>query len=321
MVKSDSIQRLKLHLVCLPSPFPAAALPLFGRNDQPKETRYGLPASSGVQTPLNLILPIKSWLQLEELHAVLRITENKSTSAADSIGTLHFARFFDFRDNNQMGFFTTYDGAFEDYMHDFLKDIGPLFEVLNKHVVDPAPSPIEKYPEQWIKWATDRNVRVSAFIVPTPIYRFRTSERVPDNQGSGEHRKTIAFTLVMQTESPQHLAAASQLITGLLPKFYAALDAIGTVHSARFVPMGQSALVLILEHDGTLEQFCTDALGQLGPVFDDLLTNVTDPPPDLFKKRRCFHDWVAAHNLESWVFYTGYPTLSVRDILASAKAA
>jgi hypothetical protein len=282
-----------------------------------------LPAGSGVQTPLNLILPIKSWLQLEELHAVLRITENKSAGAADSIGTLHFSRFFDFHDNNQMGFFTTFDGTFEDYMHDFLKDIGPIFEILNKHVVNPAPSPIEKYPEEWIKWATQCNVPSIGFYSAYPnlsVQDIRT--RAGITKGAINSGKQAPLTLVMRTKSPQHLAAASQLITESLPKFYAAMDAIGTVHSARFVPMGQTALLLILEHDGSLEQFCTDALGQLGPVFDDLLTNVTDPPPGPVQKNAAaFTSWVAANNLKSWVFYTGYPTLSVRDVLASAKAA
>jgi hypothetical protein len=279
--------------------------------------------SNSTQTPLNLILSIKSWLQLEELHTVLKITENSSARAADSIGTLHFARFFDFHDNNQMGFFTTYDGSFEDYMHDFLKDIGPVFEILNKHVVDPAPSPIEKHPEEWIKWATQRNVEGIGFYSAYPtlsVQDIRT--RAGITQGAANRGKQSPLTLVLPTKSPEHLAAASQLIASALPKFYAAADTIGTVHSARFVPMGTKALVFIAEHDGTLGELSDNVSMHLGPQFDDIFANVVDPPPSPVQSNaRPFGEWVASHNLKSWVFYTGYPTLSVKDIKAQAAKA
>jgi len=281
------------------------------------------PVGNSVQTPLNLILPIKSWLQLEELHTVLRLTEKKSAGAADSIGTLHFARFFDLHDNNQMGFFTTYDGTFEDYMHDFLKDIGDIFEILNKHVVEPAPSPIEKHLEEWIKWATQRNIEGIGFYSAYPNLSVQDiRSRAGITSGAVNSGKQSPLTLVLPTKSPEHLMAASQLITQALPKFYAAANAIGTVHSARFVPMGSSALTLIAEYDGTLGQLCDDVSKQIGPLFDGIFTNVTDPPPTPVQKNAgAFGDWVARHNLKSWVFYTGYPTLSVKDILAQAAKA
>ena len=42
----------------------------------------------------------------------------------DSVGTPHFAQFVPLEDQ-QLGFFTVYDGAFDKYIMDFTKNIGP----------------------------------------------------------------------------------------------------------------------------------------------------------------------------------------------------
>ena len=185
-----------------------------------------LPTGNGVQTPLNLILPIKSWLGLEELDTILYVKLQQITKDADTVGTLHFARFFNFHDNNQLGFFTAYDGKFEDYMHDFLKYLAPIFNFLNDHVVDPSPSPVEKNAETWIKWAIDRDLEGIGFYSAYPtlsVQDIRTRNGV--TQGSTKPNQS-PLTLVLPTKSPQHLAAASQLITNALPQFYGAADAI-----------------------------------------------------------------------------------------------
>lgn len=281
-----------------------------------------LPAGNGVQTPLNLILPIKSWLGLEELDAILHLKLQQISKDADTVGTLHFARFFNFHDNNQIGFFTVYDGKFEDYMHDFLKYLAPVFNFLNDHVVDPSPSPVEKNAETWIKWAMDRDLEGIGFYSAYPtlsVQDIRTRAGV--SQGSMKPNQS-PLALVLPTKSPQHLAAASQLITNALPQFYGAADAMGTLHFARFVPMGTTALVLIAEYDGTFNKLIQDLATRIGPTLDQLFENVVDPPKTSVQKDTpAFASWDTAHNIKPWTFYAAYPTLSVQDVLRKAKAA
>lgn len=281
-----------------------------------------LPAGNGVQTPLNLILPIKSWLALKELEAVIHLKTGEMFETADKIGTLHFGRFFDFRDHNQMGFFTAYDGDFKSYMQDFLKYLGPVFNLLMKHTVNPSPLPVEKNADAWMKWTEEHEVEGIGFYSAYPTL---TAQDIRARHGvltGGAEGIQSPLTLALSVKSPAHLAAASQLIAQSLPKMYEAADTIGRVHFARFVPMGTTALVFVSEYDGDLEKHIQDLTMNLGPLFDKIFESVVDPPPTPAQKNApAFAHWVKAHNIKTWAFYSAYPSLSVQDIRAGAAKA
>jgi hypothetical protein len=69
-----------------------------------------------------------------------------------SVGTPHFAQFVPLEDQ-QLGFFTVYDGAFDKYIMDFTKNIGEVFDVIFKFTKDPPPSPCRKYVQEFIDFA------------------------------------------------------------------------------------------------------------------------------------------------------------------------
>jgi hypothetical protein len=119
----------------------------------------------------------------------------------------------------------------------------------------------------------------------------------------------------MPVKSPNHLAAATQLITRSWTKFCEAADTMGTIHYARFVPFGTSALGFISTHDGRFDQHVQDLSTNLGPLFDELLENVVDPPPTPVQNNSAaFAKWIGRHNIKPWWFYSAYPALSVQDI-------
>jgi hypothetical protein len=90
---------------------------------------------------------------------------------------------------------------------------------------------------------------------------------------------------------------------------------MGTIHFARFVPMGTTALAFISEYDGDFDKHVQDCATHLGPLFDQILENMVDPPPTPVQKdTQAFGKWISAHNLKPWLFYSAYPTLSVQDI-------
>ena len=99
-----------------------------------------------------------------------------------------------------------------------------------------------------------------------------------------------------------------------------AADAAGTLHFARFVPLvGNKAVVLVAEYDPALEKQMADITKSLGPTLDKMFENLADPPTTpVASNVPAFLQWIRKHSLKPWVFYTGYPTLTVQDIRAQA---
>jgi hypothetical protein len=49
--------------------------------------------------------------------------------------------------------FTVYDGDFEAYVQDFLRYVGPLFDLLVGHTEDPPPTPVQMNPQEFVAWS------------------------------------------------------------------------------------------------------------------------------------------------------------------------
>lgn len=279
---------------------------------------------SRVMSPASFIMPIKSWFQVKELDAIVQLTTRKSIEQTDTIGTLHFARWVNLRDHNQIAFFSVFDGSLKQYIADFSKYMGPTFDLLFKHVVNAPPMPVEKNVDAFYEWIAANNLKVSGFYCAYPtlsVQDIRTAAGVV--KGAVNKGTATPLTLVMSAKSPNHLAAAAQLIEEAWPKFCEAADAIGTLHSARFVPLGTTALAYVTEYDGSLEQHTQDLATRVGPLFDQIFENIADAPSAPVQNSvSAFAAWVSAHNIKPWWFYSAYPSLSVKDIGSlAAKAA
>jgi len=104
--------------------------------------------------PFLVILPARSRLAFAEMQLILRAMgmTGKVDKDMDSVGTPHFAQFVPLEDH-QLGFFTVYDGAFDKYIMDFTKNIGPVFDLIFKFTKDPPPSPCSKHVQEFIDFA------------------------------------------------------------------------------------------------------------------------------------------------------------------------
>jgi hypothetical protein len=280
-------------------------------------------ALKGVASPASLIMPIKSRLQVAELDAIIRVTTASSIRQADAVGTLHFARWINLHDHNQVAFFSEFDGDLRKYIQDFADFMGPNFDLLFKHVVNAPPRPVEKNVDAFYDWIVANNLNVIGFYSAYPtltVQDIRASHGVM--RGAVGKTGQAPLSLVLPVKSPGHLAAATQLIAQWLPEFCRAADAMATVHFARFVPLGTAALALVSEYDGGFDRHIQDLAAHLGPMFDQVLENVADPPPAPVQKNLpAFVDWVSAHNVKPWWFYSGHPALSVQDIRTGATEA
>lgn len=111
---------------------------------------------AGVLNPFLVILPGKSWLGYQEIQMLLRLRAHGITNDLDSVGTPHFAQFVPLEDQ-QVGFFTVYDGDFDTYIADFTKNIGQVFDLLFKFTKGAPPSPVRKHLQEFIDFAAGAN--------------------------------------------------------------------------------------------------------------------------------------------------------------------
>ena len=74
-------------------------------------------------------------------------------------------------EDNQIGFFTVYDGSFDKYIADFTKNIGPIFDLLFKFTKGAPPSPCRKYLQEFIDFAAGANRPrlVSTRLIPADV--------------------------------------------------------------------------------------------------------------------------------------------------------
>jgi hypothetical protein len=106
--------------------------------------------------PFLVILPIKSTLHFIAVQLILRARGRGTTKDLDKVGTPHFAQFVPLEDN-QIGFFTVYDGSFDTYIADFTKNIGEVFDLIFKFTRNPPPSPCRKHLQEFIDFASGAN--------------------------------------------------------------------------------------------------------------------------------------------------------------------
>ncbi len=96
-------------------------------------------AGAGELHPFLVILPMKSKLAFIEVELILRARGSGTTKDLDKVGTPHFAQFVKLEDN-QIGFFTVYDGSFDKYIADFTKNIGPIHQGRSTLALQKVPS-------------------------------------------------------------------------------------------------------------------------------------------------------------------------------------
>ena len=109
-------------------------------------------SGAGEQRPFLVILPTRSRLAFIEIQLLLRARGRGITKDLDTVGTPHFAQFVPLEDH-QIGFFTVYDGAFDTYIADFTKNIGPIFDLIFKFTKNPPPSPCRMHLQEFIDFA------------------------------------------------------------------------------------------------------------------------------------------------------------------------
>jgi len=98
-----------------------------------------------------------------------------------------------------------------------------------------------------------------------------------------------------------------------------ALEAIGTVHFARFVFLDDTRLAVITTYDGDFDRYINDFVDHIGDVFNQLLQHMADAPPlPVQDNREEFLAYVRKYDLRCVPpFYSAYPDRTVLAIRAA----
>ena len=109
------------------------------------------------QSPLLIIMSFKSRLRAFALKLVGEaLFHEKGKEALESVGTVHFSDWVPF-ENNQMGFFTVYDGDFKQYVQDFADKSTVVFDTVFPHVEGAPPTSVAKNAAAFYQWALKEN--------------------------------------------------------------------------------------------------------------------------------------------------------------------
>jgi hypothetical protein len=118
-----------------------------------------------VQSPLTLVMKIKSPESYQQLNALLHQIQslppgkNPIWTALNKLGNVHFARFVFLSGNTELAVITTYDGTFEDYINEFIDEIGDVFNALLQHMDGAPPLPVQKNRPEFLSYVRANDLR------------------------------------------------------------------------------------------------------------------------------------------------------------------
>jgi hypothetical protein len=118
-----------------------------------------------VQNPLTLIMTIKSPTDYQMLAGLLTKIQsappeqNPIWAALTKLNIVHFARFVFLENNTKLAVITTYDGTFEDYINDFIDEIGDVFNALLAHMSSAPPLPVQQHRKEFFDYVRANDLR------------------------------------------------------------------------------------------------------------------------------------------------------------------
>jgi hypothetical protein len=118
-----------------------------------------------VQSPLTLVMTIKSPDDYQQLNQLLQKIQsappeqNPIWVALTKLQTVHFARFVFLENNTKLAVITTYDGSFEDYINEFIDEIGDVFNALLAHMSGAPALPVQRNRAAFLDYVRANDLR------------------------------------------------------------------------------------------------------------------------------------------------------------------
>jgi hypothetical protein len=273
------------------------------------------------QSHITVLLPVKDE-HFNTVEQILQSAGPQMIAAADAMGTVHFARFVRLSDST-LAFVSEFDGSFVDYLEGFLKHLGPLFDQILPHIVDPPPTPVASNADAFISWVEKHNRPSLAFYSGYPTMHVQEIRSRAGLKGASAGKGVQnVLAEVFPLKSILHYMELRFLLPRLLPSMTKSSDEIGTLHFANFVDLGNAQIGFFTIYDGDFRSYMNDFMKFIGPTFDELMKHMKNPcPTPVAKNPEEFIAWAEAIQHDPIVFYSAYPTLGVQDVKALPVAA
>lgn len=126
---------------------------------------------------LNLNLELKDPAQMPDLLGVLKAAEDEIRFRMKRLNSVHYARFLPTRGDTVLQVVTEYDGQLEDYLDDFIIEVGDIFNAILGFVRDAPPLPIQRDPDAFIDFVRRNNLVDVALFGPQELTVFSAYRR------------------------------------------------------------------------------------------------------------------------------------------------
>ncbi len=101
---------------------------------------------------LNLAMPLRNPNALGELMAQLSTRREAIGNALNRLNYVHFSRFLPLWEQGMLLVITEYDGDLEDYVLDFVTEIGDAFTMILSYMKDAPPLPVQQFPREFLEY-------------------------------------------------------------------------------------------------------------------------------------------------------------------------
>lgn len=130
------------------------------------------------------------------------------------------------------------------------------------------------------------------------------------------------LTLMLPMKSPADGEAARVTLKSVMPAWYQAADAMGTIHYFRVIELDVRRFFFIAEFDGELDSFLADLAKNFGSSLDPVLAHLREAPPTPVASHvNTFVKWAKAQYVKPFTAYEAYPGVSVQKIKSLAANA
>src|SRR5882672_3944703 len=236
--------------------------------------------------------------------------------AADTIGTVHYARFAVLSDRTLL-FLGEFDGEFAPLMTDLAKLAGPVFDAILEHVQAGPPSPVAGNADAFVEWSAGHLLNPVNLYTAYPDVTVRQIKSMAAAAGATGGGELNLFLVILPMKSRLAFIEVQLLLRARGHGTTKDLDTVGTPHFAQFVPLEDNQIGFFTVYDGSFDKYIADFTKNIGPVFDLIFKFTKNAPPSPCRKHlQEFIDFAAGANRTPIGFYQAYPGLSVQDIHA-----
>jgi hypothetical protein len=275
------------------------------------------------QSHFTLRFPLKAQAGTQALTDELTSLMPVLFQAAETIGTVHYARFTVLSERTLL-FLGDFDGEFTLLMSALGKLAGPMFDSIFRHVDGAPPTPIADNADAFVEWTAEHLVHPLNVYTAYPdvtAKEIRALAAAADVTGGSEQRP---FLVILPTRSRLAFTEIQLLLRARSHGITRDLDTVGTPHFAQFVPLEDNQIGFFTVYDGSFDKYIADFTKNIGHVFDLIFKFTKGPPPSPCQKHlQEFIDFAAAASRTPIGFYQAYPGLTVQDIralIADSKA-